>query len=1346
MFRGRLALLVLGLGCFTAVLTARGSPEVVAGNTAWLANAPGQLAVFDVSNSTNAVLISTQLTSNSVSGVAVFGHNLAVAALNEGLILYDLSAPPNPEYVGIWDTLGSALDVAVTNGAAFIAEGGSGIEIIDVHDPVNPLGLAALGTTGSVSSVQISGNLLYAACGGAGLRIFDVTDPSNPVLRGQLATATASLSVRVTGTRAYVACAGQLAIIDVSSAAAPFLISTRATTSQVTDLDVAGSLVVLADTNGVLTGLSFTNPAAPVVLFTNTVTAPAVAVRVVGNQAFVGDGTGALQIVGLSGLAPAPPVVLEPVPLLKQAAGQAALLSVVAVGSPPLTYQWYAGGNAVTNNGRISGAGTPYLGFTSLAPSDSGIYAVAISNAAGWAISSNILSVLTPGTPLAEGSLSVTGMVMGVDSVDDIVFAAAGAAGLASYDATDPRYPRFLGTAAVAGSALGVSVVNDEAFVAAGSGGLQIYSVANSVQPSLLGGFQTNGTAYGLEVVEGIVYLAAGGGGLQIINATNPTQPLFLGSYATGGTVSGVDVAGGMAFVAAGLAGVQVLSVTNPASVTLLGAYPVIGLVNNIEVEGNLAYVAAGRAGLLVLNVSNPANPVLAGSYATGGPVLALAVADGLAVLAEGTNGVEVVNVANPANIVSFGGDTTVTNAVGLKLIGATVYVALANNGIRILNLSGITAPAPQILTPPADVATLPQQTVSLHVVASGSAPLTYQWYKDGQILFESATVQGAATATLVLLNAQYADSGSYSVVVKNGWNLTVTGAANVSVVPLGTPVFTSAYINANDVLGVQVVGQLAYLANRLGGLQVVDCHDPLNPALLGSHATTGLAQAVKVSGNLAYVAAWDGGLDIFDVFDPANIVLLGQCAISGFAKGVDVTNLQAYVAGYQGGLQVIDVHDPTHPFLVGQAATDGFATGVRVAGTNAYVACSQAGLEVFGVADPLAIHRLGSVAMAGNAEGLELGTNLAYVAIDNGGLAVIDISNPASPQLISTQAIGGDAFQVQMSGNLAYVAGGLGKVKVFDLGNPAQPALVLSGIAGSSVHGLQLSGNYAFLADRQTGLVVSQLIGLPALPPRLLEIPASVAGVTGQVLTISARTDGTPPLSFQWYWNGAPLVSTGQVSGATGPNLRLQGLSTLLAGNYQLQVSSPYGSVSSNLSLTVSTGGVPLIAPSFQTVPTNQTVSAGGTAGFNATLLGSAPLDCRWYHNGLPLTDGARVTGSGTPNLQISGAQFQDGGGYQLKVWNGAGLAATAPVTLTFVGALQSQLNAAVAGQVITLPAGVYNETLVLAKDVTLTGTAGYATVLDPLGLGIGVHVLPGVNHHASLGTAAQCAVGGHR
>ena len=51
---------------------------------------------------------------------------------------------------------------------------------------------------------------------------------------------------------------------------------------------------------------------------------------------------------------------------------------------------------------------------------------------------------------------------------------------------------------------------------------------------------------------------------------------------------------------------------------------------------------------------------------------------------------------------------------------------------------------------------------VSFFVVASGTAPLSYQWRKDG------TNILGATSATNAIAAAQATDAGSYTVVVTN--------------------------------------------------------------------------------------------------------------------------------------------------------------------------------------------------------------------------------------------------------------------------------------------------------------------------------------------------------------------------------------------------------------------------------------------------------------------------------------------------------------------------------------------------------------------------------------------------
>lgn len=89
---------------------------------------------------------------------------------------------------------------------------------------------------------------------------------------------------------------------------------------------------------------------------------------------------------------PIPPVIVSQPQNQTVSVGSLAIFSVVVTGSPP-TYQWTFDGNA------ISGATNSSLMLFDVQSSNAGLYAVAVTNAGGWAVSSNAsLTVLPLGT------------------------------------------------------------------------------------------------------------------------------------------------------------------------------------------------------------------------------------------------------------------------------------------------------------------------------------------------------------------------------------------------------------------------------------------------------------------------------------------------------------------------------------------------------------------------------------------------------------------------------------------------------------------------------------------------------------------------------------------------------------------------------------------------------------------------------------------------------------------------------------------------------------------------------------------------------------------------------------
>jgi hypothetical protein len=123
-----------------------------------------------------------------------------------------------------------------------------------------------------------------------------------------------------------------------------------------------------------------------------------------------------------------------------------------------------------------------------------------------------------------------------------------------------------------------------------------------------------------------------------------------------------------------------------------------------------------------------------------------------------------------------------------------TTYLAIASNSVGSqtslpATLSVQLAPTPVSITAqPIASSVLEGKSTWFTVAAAGTAPLSYQWYKD------KVAVSGATTDSLVFAAAALSDAGSYTVVVDNKAKAPQTSSAatlTVSAVPVA-PTITS--------------------------------------------------------------------------------------------------------------------------------------------------------------------------------------------------------------------------------------------------------------------------------------------------------------------------------------------------------------------------------------------------------------------------------------------------------------------------------------------------------------------------------------------------------------------------
>jgi formylglycine-generating enzyme required for sulfatase activity len=442
-----------------------------------------------------------------------------------------------------------------------------------------------------------------------------------------------------------------------------------------------------------------------------------------------------------------PVIEVQPVPV-SVAAGAAFSLSVSVTSFAAETYQWQKDGVD------IPGATTASYSVASATGVHSGAYRVVVTNAYGVATSN-------------AASVSVGGIV--VISMQPVALLAANLGGLATFSVSASGTGPFSYQWRKNGVAVAGAMAATYSIAAVQSGDVAKYDVVVS---------NVHGSATSSEgslVLNTPVTISAQPVGVALSRGDAVT---FSVSAAGTAPLGYQWRKGGVAIPGAQTAQYTVASaqsydegsydvvVTNPAgSVTSLGALLSVNSPPVIDTHPSPRTVNAGSSATLGVKATGTA-PLLYQWRKTGVAV------------AGGTQATYTIGSAQASDAGSY--DVVVTNTMG---VATSFPVPL------LVNV------APTILSQPTSVAVLSGTLLSLGVVATGTAPLTYQWRKGGTPLV------GAIYPTFSLGSARVTDAGVYDVVVANAAGsvtsgtavLTVSAVPSISVQPVGTNVRTGS-------------------------------------------------------------------------------------------------------------------------------------------------------------------------------------------------------------------------------------------------------------------------------------------------------------------------------------------------------------------------------------------------------------------------------------------------------------------------------------------------------------------------------------------------------------------------
>ncbi len=171
---------------------------------------------------------------------------------------------------------------------------------------------------------------------------------------------------------------------------------------------------------------------------------------------------------------------------------------------------------------------------------------------------------------------------------------------------------------------------------------------------------------------------------------------------------------------------------------------------------------------------------------------------------------------------------------------------------------------------------------------------------------------------------------------------------------------------------------------------------------------------------------------------------------------------------------------------------------------------------------------------------------------------------------------------------------------------------------------------------------------------PEIYTAPQSQNVPAGATVELKVLALGQPQPVYQWragvIGSGAHtnLVNGGNISGVTTATLKIDGVSLANMADYVVVLTNTLGAVTSQPPAVLTILSPPV-------VPSAQTLFAGLDAGFRIHVSSGFNASYKWRKNSSNLADNPRITGSTTPQLQISGITPADNGNYDVVLTMGS-------------------------------------------------------------------------------------------
>jgi kumamolisin len=589
---------------------------------------------------------------------------------------------------------------------------------------------------------------------------------------------------------------------------------------------------------------------------------------------------------------------------------------------------------------------------------------------------------------------------------------------------------------------------------------------------------------------------------------------------------------------------------------------------------------------------------------------------------------------------------------------------------IKYFTSSGTTGGTPPVIVtqPQSKTASL-GSNLSLTVVASGTAPLSYQWYLSGSPI-------SGATSSIYNINVTSASSGVYYVTVTNAYGSVTSNQAAITVTIPAVP----------PTIAVQPVSQNVNLGSNLNLSVVATGTAPLayqwnfnSIPITGANASTytinsiALNQAgvysVSISNSAGQVTSNDAQINVNNNA-PVNNTLNGLIAYYPFSSSANDFSGNGYNALVKGASLVSDrfgylnsAYNFSLPNSIVSSANIGISGNSDRSVSlwfylNSIPTGSQGNLISWG-AEPTGqafsivyspYNAASGFTFCINAQNYEYG----FIYANNAVLAINKWHH-----LVAT-------YTTNIGSSCMYIDGVKLLATATNFGsttstlNTAQSPVYINQFLNESNTGINGSLDDIRIYNRVlTPIEVSYIYNteriqtLLAVPPQIVTQPVSQTINVGSNLILSVNANGSSALTYQWYFNG------NIIKGANSFSYTINAAQVTNSGNYSVLIADSLGTVTSNVASINVLNSVTLPVITLQ--PLTQSLNQGSSLNLSISATGIIQ-SYQWYFNGVA------ILGANSSSYTIVQANASNSGTYTCSISNSAGTVVSNPANITVI------------------------------------------------------------------------------